>query len=75
MAKRTKALGEGVKISQDATKAKIQQDIANLCTSIGDRCFVIREAQSEITKFHSQIDSLREQLRTLEAQNGPQAAK
>lgn len=75
MAKKTKALEEGVKISQDAAKAKIQQDIANLCTSIGDRYFVIREAQGEITKFHTEIDSLREKLRILEAQNGPQATK
>lgn len=58
-----------------ADAIKVRQDIANLCTSIGDRSFVIRQAQGDITTFHTQIDQLREQLRTLEPVNGPQASK
>jgi hypothetical protein len=54
---------------------KIRQEIANLCTSIGDRSFVIRQANSDITGYHTQIDKLRDQLRALETQNGPQATK
>lgn len=45
---------------------KVRQQIANLCTSIGDRSFVIRQAESDITQYYGQIDALREQLRTLE---------
>lgn len=45
---------------------KIRQDIANLCTQVGDRSFVIRQANSDITTFYAQIDQLRDQLRTLE---------
>lgn len=79
-----KTLEKGIKVAQEVTpiakdtKAaalKVRQDIANLCTSIGDRSFVIRQAQSEITSFHAQIDQLRDQLRILEPVNGPQAAK
>jgi hypothetical protein len=54
---------------------KIRQEIANLCTSIGDRSFVIRQANSDITGYYTQIDKLRDQLRALETQNGPQATK
>lgn len=52
---------------------EIRQNIANLCTSIGDKSFVIRQAKSEITGFHAQIDQLRDQLVALEKANGPQA--
>lgn len=55
--------------------AKIRQDIANLCTTIGDRSFVIRQAQSDITGFYTQIDQLREQLRVLETTSGSETAK
>lgn len=58
-----------------AEALKLRQDIANLCTSIGDRSFVIRQAKSEIVSFHAQIDQLRDQLRILEPVNGPQAVK
>lgn len=44
----------------------LRQQIANLCTSIGDRSFTIRQAKSDITSYYAQIDSLREQLRALE---------
>lgn len=55
---------------------KVRQDIANLCTTIGDRSFVIRETESEIVRYYAQIDSLREKLRTLEAPaNGSENAK
>lgn len=54
---------------------KIRQDIANLCTSIGDRSFVIRQANSDITTYYAQIDQLRDQLRALEQPSGPQTAK
>jgi hypothetical protein len=57
-------------------KNDLIQRIANLCTSIGDRSFVIRQAESDITGYYVQIDQLRDQLRTLEgAGNGPEAAK
>ncbi len=60
----------------DVTPAqKVRQDIANLCTSIGDRSFTIRQAEAEIIGFHAQIDQLRDQLRALEQVDGPQAAK
>jgi len=54
---------------------KIKQDIANLCTSIGDRSFVIRQANSDITSYYAQIDQLREQLRKLEVPSGTQDPK
>lgn len=54
---------------------KIRQDIANLCTSIGDRSFVIRQANSDITAYYAQIDQLRDQLRALEPKDGSQASK
>jgi hypothetical protein len=74
-----KTLKEGIKAAQQPPAAnpgqKIRQDIANLCTSIGDRSFVIRQAKAEIIGFHAQIDQLRDQLRALEQPNGPQAVK
>lgn len=80
MPRKNKTLEAGIKATQEPTPVnpadKIRQDIANLCTSIGDRSFVIRQAQSEITSFHAQIDQLRDQLRALEVPaNGPEAAK
>jgi len=50
----------------ESPAVKIRQDIANLCTSIGDRSFVIRQANSDITAYYAQIDQLRDQLRALE---------
>ncbi len=45
-----KTLKEGIKAIGNPPPAvdagqKIRQDIANLCTSIGDRSFVIRQAE------------------------------
>lgn len=45
---------------------EVRQQIANLCTNIGDRSFVIRQANSDIVKYYAEIDQLRDQLRTLE---------
>jgi len=56
-------------------KDLIIQKIANLCRDIGDRSFVIREAEGAIIGYHAQIDQLREQLRALESGNGPEVAK
>lgn len=54
---------------------KLRVQIAQLCTQIGDRSFVIREANSTIVACYSQIDKLRNDLVALESANGPQAAK
>ncbi len=64
-------------VKSDITPSQqIRQDIANLCTSIGDRSFVVRQAQSEIIAFYTQIDQLRDQLRVLEVPaNGPETLK
>lgn len=54
----------------------VKQEIANLCTTIGDRSYVVRQAQADITAFYAQIDTLRTKLIALETANaGPQAAK
>lgn len=76
-------LEKGVEVAQEITQAeknknealKYKQEIANLCTSIGDRSFVIRQAKGDITSFHAQIDQLRDKLRALESQSGSQAIK
>lgn len=82
MAKKSRALAQGVEVAQKASQEqkanvsnKLRQDIANLCASIGDRSFVIRQAEGEIVEFHAQIDTLRDQLRALEPASGPQATK
>lgn len=54
---------------------QVRQDIANLCTTIGDRSFVIREAQNQITTAHEQIDELRKKLRELEGADGSKNVK
>lgn len=84
---RKKTLEQGIKAAQEykgpinegeknkAQAVKVRQDIADLCASIGDRSFVIRQAEGEIVRFHARIDQLRDQLRVLEPQNGPQAVK
>jgi hypothetical protein len=68
MARKNKALDEGPvnKPVVESPSQKIRQDIANLCTSIGDRSFVIRQANSDITSYYAQIDKLRDELRALE---------
>lgn len=85
MAKKSKALTAGLKVAQQAPpvptapkvdpSVQIRQDITNLCASIGDRSFVIRQAEGEIISFHAQIDQLRDKLRVLETPNGSQAPK
>lgn len=56
-------------------KDEVVQKIANLCTSIGDRSFVIRQAEHDIMNYYGEIDQLREQLRALEtaASENPKA--
>jgi hypothetical protein len=58
---------------------KIRQDISNLCTQIGDRHFLIRQANSDVMQYYAQIDALRDQLRVVEQpgsiQSGPETAK
>lgn len=67
-------LGQAAKEQETADpKVEVVQKIANLCTSIGDRSFVIRQAQSDITSYYVQIDQLRDQLRALEPVNVPEA--
>ena len=72
---RTKKTEE--KVTEISAGDKIRQQIANLCTSIGDRSFVIRQANSDITSYYAQIDALREQLRAAEApaSGGPEVTK
>ena len=58
------------KIKEAAQKSEVntvRQEIANLCTTIGDRSYVIRQATADIANFYSQIDALRTKLLTLEA--------
>jgi len=43
-------------------KVKLQQEIANLCTAIGDRSFVIRQAEKDIDDYYEKITQLRQQL-------------
>lgn len=82
MAKKSKSLTTGINLAQQPPapaavdpSVQVRQEITNLCASIGDRSFVIRQAEGEIISYHAQIDQLREKLRVLEAQNGPQTPK
>jgi septal ring factor EnvC (AmiA/AmiB activator) len=45
---------------------KLKQEIANLCTTIGDRSFIIRQAQADVQSMFEKIDVLRNQLIELE---------
>jgi len=54
---------------------KIRQEIAHLCTSIGDRSFVIRKAEKQIEDYYEQIDKLRITLKELEVVNGSETPK
>ena len=58
------------------TEQEIQQKITNLCVNIGDRQFVIRQAENECKNFFVQIDVLRAELKTLkESTSGPEVTK
>lgn len=54
------------KITPTDPLQQVKQEIANLCTTIGDRSYVVRQAQADITQFYSQIDALRTKLIALE---------
>lgn len=54
---------------------KIRQEIANLCTTVGDRSYVIRQATADIANFYAQIDALRTKMIALETPNGAQETK
>jgi len=75
MARKKKDEVTSVKENPENPSTTIRQQIANLCTSIGDRSFVIRQANSDITAYYAQIDQLRDQLRTLEQPNGSEVSK
>ena len=59
----------------ESESTKVKQEIANLCTTVGDRSYVIRQATADIANFYSQIDALRTKLIALETPNGSQETK
>lgn len=61
------------KIEEITPEKQIMQQIANLCTSIGDRRFVIDQAEKEIVANLANINELRGKLKELS--NGSQNTK
>ena len=57
---------------QKTAADKVLQDITNLCVTIGDKSFLIRQTKSEITGLYAEIDKLRTELSALQA-SGSQA--
>ena len=63
--------------TEQSVKDKVLQDITNLCVTIGDKSFLIRQTKTEIQGLYAQIDKLRGDLTALAAKEnagGPQGA-
>ena len=52
--------------------AAIKQEINNTLAYVGDKHFIVRQIESEITGFYGKIDQLRNELAALGALNGSQ---
>jgi len=64
------------KEAEVSKETQIQQEIANICTSIGDKEFLIRRTKGEVVGLFAQIDKLRGDLTALAgAANGSEVAK
>jgi hypothetical protein len=61
------------KIEEITPKQKILNDITNLCVTIGDKSFLIRQTELELAAAYQKIDGLRVELGKLGV--GPEVAK
>ena len=63
-------------VTEPTPKQRVLNEITNLCVTIGDKSFLIRQTEAEITAAYAKIDGLRIELGKIEqAANGPQDVK